>query len=266
MKFSIITINYNNKDGLEMTINSVLGQSFQDFEYIIIDGGSTDGSVEVIKKYASQIDYWVSEPDKGLYNAMNKGIRKATGNYLNFMNSGDTFHSASALETIAELHSDDDIIIGGYYESGKGISHTIPPQDVTLLTLLKYTINHQATFIKKSLFDKRLYDESYHIMADAKFNFQSIILDNCSVKITKDIIADYDTNGISSNYELYKAERQRFLKELFPPRVIQDYTTMYTSHEVPLVTLLPQLKDSPTIQRWIYRLASFIIKIKQYTK
>ena len=103
-------------------------------------------------------------------------------------------------------------------------------------------------------------------MADAKFNFQSIILDNCSVRITEDIIADYDTNGISSNYELYKTERQRFLKELFPPRVIQDYATMYTTYEVPLVSLLPQLKDSPTIQRWIYRLACFFIKTKQYTR
>ena len=146
MRYSIITINYNNKGGLEKTINSVLGQSFHNYEYIIIDGGSTDGSVEIIKKYASQIDYWVSESDNGVYNAMNKGIGKASGEYLNFMNSGDTFHSSSALETISDLHSDDDIIIGGYYETEKGVSHTIPPHDVTLLTLLKYTINHQATF------------------------------------------------------------------------------------------------------------------------
>lgn len=265
MKYSVITINYNNKDGLEMTINSVLGQTFHDFEYIIIDGGSTDGSIEVIKKYATKIDYWVSEPDKGIYNAMNKGIKKATGNYLNFMNSGDTYHSPSILETIAGLHSGDDIIIGGYYETGKGVSHTIPPQDVTLLTLLKYTINHQATFIKKSLFDKRLYDESYMIMADAKFNFQSIIIDNCSVLISDCIVSDYDTTGISSNYDIYKKERQRFLHELFPPRVIQDYANMYNSKEVPLVSLLPSLKESPTIQRWVYRFASFLIK-KKYNR
>ena len=170
------------------------------------------------------------------------------------------------LHTIEGLHSDDDIIIGGYYETEKGVSHTIPPQNVTLLTLLKYTINHQATFTKKALFDKRLYDESYMIMADAKFNFQSIIIDNCSVKITKDIIADYDTNGISSNYELYKAERQRFLKELFPERVIQDYVTMFTPEEVPLVSLLPELKLSPTIQRWVYRFANFFIRLKHSTK
>jgi glycosyltransferase involved in cell wall biosynthesis len=266
MKYSIITINYNNKDGLEMTIQSVLKQTYKNFEYIIIDGGSTDGSVEVIKKYATQIDYWVSEPDKGVYNAMNKGIRKATGDYLNFMNSGDTYHTISTLETIAELHSDDDIIIGGYYDSTGGIAHVIPPQNVTLLTLLKFTINHQATFLKRKLFDKRLYDENYIIMADAKFNFQSIIIDNCSVTIIKDIIADYDTNGISSNYELYKTERQRFLKELFPERIIQDYATMFTPKEVPLVSLLPELKQSPTIQRWVYRFASYFIRLKHSTK
>ena len=266
MKYSIITINYNNKEGLETTIQSVLGQTYEDFEYIIIDGGSTDGSVEVIKKYAPQIDYWVSELDNGIYNAMNKGVKKASGDYLNFMNSGDTYHSTSALESIAGLHSDDDIIIGGYYESTRGITHVIPPQEITLLTLLKFTINHQATFLKRKLFDKRLYDESYMIMADAKFNFQAIILDNCSVKITEIIISDYDTNGISSNYDLYKAEREKFLSELFPPRVLQDYTKMYTPYEVPIVKLFPFLKESPIIQRLVYRFASFLINIKKIKK
>jgi Glycosyltransferases involved in cell wall biogenesis len=266
MKYSIITINYNNKDGLEMTIKSVLEQTYKDFEYIIIDGGSTDGSIEVIKKYASQIDYWISEPDKGVYNAMNKGIGKATGDYLNFMNSGDTYHSTSTLETIAGLHSNDDFIIGGYYDSTRDIAHIIPPQNVTLLTLMKFTINHQATFLKRKLFDKRLYDENYIIMADAKFNFQSIILDNCSVKITENIISNYDTTGISSNYDLYKKERQQFLKELFPPRVLQDYTMMYTPFEVPLVKLLPVLKESPVIQQCVYRFVSFLTKIKNVKK
>lgn len=266
MKYSIITINYNNKDGLKKTIESVINQTFHDFEYIVIDGDSTDGSKEILKEYNTHITYWVSEKDNGIYNAMNKGIKMAHGEYLNFMNSGDTFHSASALEAIAKLHSGEDMIIGGYFETGKGVSYAIPPQDITLLTLLKYTINHQATFIKRTLFDKRLYDESYLIMADAKFNFQSIVLDNCSVRITEDIIADYDTNGISSNYNLYKIERKRFLNELFPPRVLQDYMTMYNTHEVPLVALLPKLKESPTIQRWVFRLASFLINIKYRKK
>jgi glycosyltransferase involved in cell wall biosynthesis len=89
MKLSVITINYNNAIGLRKTIESVVNQTFRDYEYIIIDGGSTDGSVDVIKEYADKIDYWVSEPDKGIYNAMNKGVAAAHGEYTNFLNSGD---------------------------------------------------------------------------------------------------------------------------------------------------------------------------------
>ena len=86
MKFSIITINYNNNKGLKKTIESVIGQTYKDFEYIIIDGGSDDGSVDTIKKYSNYITYWVSEHDNGIYNAMNKGIVQAKGTYINFMN------------------------------------------------------------------------------------------------------------------------------------------------------------------------------------
>ena len=100
MKYSIITINYNNRDGLEKTIQSVINQTCQDFEFIIIDGGSTDGSVDIIKKYNDRINYWVSEPDKGIYNAMNKGILQAHGEYLNFMNSGDCFFDNEVLNKV----------------------------------------------------------------------------------------------------------------------------------------------------------------------
>ncbi len=91
MKLSIITVNLNNKDGLQKTIDSVISQTFKDFEWIVIDGGSTDGSKELIEKYSDYISYWVSEPDKGIYNAMNKGIKVAKGDYLEFLNSGDIF-------------------------------------------------------------------------------------------------------------------------------------------------------------------------------
>ena len=88
MKYSIITVNYNNRDGLRATIESVVNQTYRDYEFIVIDGGSTDGSTDVLKEFDDKITYWVSEPDKGIYNGMNKGIAKATGDYLNFMNSG----------------------------------------------------------------------------------------------------------------------------------------------------------------------------------
>lgn len=266
MRYSIITINYNNKDGLEKTINSVLGQSFQNYQFIIIDGGSTDGSVDIIKKYADHIDYWVAEPDKGRYNAMNKGIKQATGDYLNFMNSGDNFHSPKVLEDIANMNYDEDIITGGFYDQEKGLTHIIKPQKVTLLTMRKNTFNHQATFYKKELFQKRLYDENYIVQSDAKFNYLSIIYDNCSVRIIDYIVADYDFNGISSNLAIVDKEWNQLLAELFPPRILEDYESMFTPAEVPIVRLLPDLKKSPSIQCWVYRLASFLIKCKQFIK
>lgn len=266
MRYSIITINYNNKDGLEKTINSVLGQTCHDYQFIIIDGGSTDGSVDIIKKYADHIDYWVSESDKGRYNAMNKGIKQATGDYLNFMNSGDTFHSSRVLEDITNMNYAEDIITGGFYDQEKGIKHIIKPQKVTLLTMRKNTFNHQATFYKKELFQKRLYDENYIIQSDAKFNYLSIIYDNCSVRITDYIVADYDFNGISSNLAIVDKEWDQLLAELFPPRILEDYKSMFTPAEVPLVKLLLDLKASPTIQRWVYCFASFLLKCKQLVK
>src|SRR5574344_3096999 len=91
MKYSIITINYNNKVGLERTIKSVINQTCKDYEYIIIDGTSTDGSKEVIDKYKQYLNYWVSEPDEGIYYAMNKGTLMSHGDYCNFLNSGDCY-------------------------------------------------------------------------------------------------------------------------------------------------------------------------------
>jgi len=108
-KLSIITVNLNNAEGLRKTIESVVTQTFTDFEYIIIDGGSTDGSVEIIKLYADKITYWVSEPDKGIYNGMNKGIMVAKGEYCQFLNSGDWLVNENVLK---EVFADVDIVYG----------------------------------------------------------------------------------------------------------------------------------------------------------
>ena len=91
MKLSIITVNLNNLEGLKKTYESVVCQTFTDYEWLVIDGGSTDGSREFIEEHQDKFAYWCSEPDKGIYNAMNKGIVRAKGEYLNFMNSGDYF-------------------------------------------------------------------------------------------------------------------------------------------------------------------------------
>ena len=112
MKLSIITINYNDAEGLERTIKSVTSQTFRDFEFIVIDGGSTDNSIEIIKKYEKDIDFWVSEKDGGIYPGMNKGLKQAKGEYVNFMNGGDRYHSPDVLENIFKLETNADIITG----------------------------------------------------------------------------------------------------------------------------------------------------------
>ena len=112
MRISVITINYNNGVGLRSTIDSVVGQKCNDFEYIVIDGGSTDSSLNVIKEYSHKIDYWVSEPDGGIYNAMNKGVAHAHGDYCVFLNSGDCFYSDVVLNRFMNYDAIEDIVVG----------------------------------------------------------------------------------------------------------------------------------------------------------
>ena len=107
LKISVVTVCYNAAVSIEQTMLSVLGQSYPDIEYIVIDGGSTDGTVDIIKKYADRLAYWVSEPDKGIYDAMNKGIAAATGSYINFMNSGDSFYDNRVVEAVVPYLSSD---------------------------------------------------------------------------------------------------------------------------------------------------------------
>lgn len=218
MKFSVITINYNHKEGLIHTIKSVLCQTCTDYEYIIIDGGSTDGSVEIIKEYDKDITYWVSEKDKGVYHAMNKGIAVAKGNYCIFMNSGDCFHSPTALNSVVNYQ--EDIICGQVSTFPSG--HHKPT--ITLVDLLRISLPHQAMFIKKELLIKHPYDEKYKILSDWKFCIQALIIDNCSFRNIEIVIADYESGGISTNSNgLLPKEREVILNELFPPRILADY-------------------------------------------
>ena len=103
VKFTIITITYNAAQWLERTILSILSQSYGNIEYVIIDGASTDGTVDIIRQYAPGVSFWLSEPDKGLYDAMNKGLQHATGDYVWFINAGDTFYAANTLQQVAIL-------------------------------------------------------------------------------------------------------------------------------------------------------------------
>lgn len=230
MKLSIVTINYNNLDGLKKTVNSVVAQKFKEFEYIVIDGGSTDGSREFIEANSEHIDYWVSEPDKGVYNAMNKGINQSKGGYLLFLNSGDWLVNEQVLELVFKHDYPEDIIYGNVIkvsedssveEQYKGFARS----NLNLLDIYFKTIPHQSVFIAKRLFDEfGLYKEEYRILSDWAFFLKVIGLENTSVKYINLDISYYDTTGISSsNGALWKQERDDIVSKVLPKEYSDEF-------------------------------------------
>lgn len=264
MKYSIITINYNNKRGLFDTMNSIINQSCNDYEYIIIDGGSTDGSTDVIKEYESLITYWSSEKDKGVYHAMNKGIAQAHGDYCIFINSGDCFYDNHVLEGVASLEAEEDIIVGKVIVSENDKIQSPPPSgELTMYHLFSGAIPHQGAFIRTSLLLKYPYDEKLKISSDWKFFVQTLILDNCSIRYIDEYIAKYDTDGISSsNPDLMQKEREEYLKQILPPRILADYQLMKAS-ECKTQALTPLLRKNYSVDILLYRIGLFLLKIKR---
>lgn len=225
MLFSIVTINLNNNPGLEKTLNSVLSQKFDAFEYIVIDGASNDGSVETIKKHASQITYWVSESDTGIYNAMNKGIKVAQGEFILFLNSGDIFASDDVLQQVAQFINQNDEICTGDTWLDKGENRLLQqsPDFVSFEHLYTGSISHPSSFIHRSLFDKYgLYNENLKIVSDWEFFFKALILHNATYKKLPFPISVFDMDGISQN-PVYKnthdGERLKIIKALVPFRI-----------------------------------------------
>lgn len=215
-KLSIITINYNNLKGLKRTVESVVNQTWQEFEYIVIDGGSTDGSAAYIESQSSKIDYWVSESDKGIYNAMNKGIAKATGEYLFFLNSGDHFNSINALKNNIMCLQNEDIIYFDINLIDKGVSYVKrSPKELRFSYLIFETLPHQSTFIKRKLFTEiGYYDESIRIVSDWKFLIIAIIKHKVSYKYVEEVLTTFYLDGLSSLGD-YSNERKEVLKDEF---------------------------------------------------
>jgi glycosyltransferase involved in cell wall biosynthesis len=217
---------------LEKTIQSVICQKYTDYEYIIIDGNSTDNSVEIIKKYSGRIHYWISEPDTGIYNAMNKGIRKAKGKYVIFMNSGDCFISVNTLMNVFSSEHTADLLVGNVIMKWKWYKEKrLCPSKITFYFFFTGdTLRHQATFTKRNLFDEiGLYDEQYKICSDWKFALFAIIKYNKSLEKLEEDIALVDTSGISIADEFascLKKERADVIKEYFP-YFYEDYSELY---------------------------------------
>ena len=260
MKLSIITINRNNAVGLEKTMRSVAAQTFKELEYIVIDGASTDGSVEVIKSLESEFVHlkWVSEPDAGIYNAMNKGLRMASGNYIQILNSADCLAAPEVTERMLEeleKQGYPSILYGNmvkcFPDGRKMVDKCFAGQEITMLGMYTGTLNHDPAYIRRDLFEKYgYYDESLKIVSDWKWYLQALILGGETLQYVDLDITLFDMTGISeTNKELDKKEREIVLEQLFPKAIIADYERFAFP-----VSQIKRLQRHP----WAYKLMWFV--------
>ena len=244
MKLSIITINYNNADGLKKTLDSVASQAYTNFEHIIVDGASTDGSVEIIREYEQSLASnlsplafrlkWISEKDTGIYNAMNKGVRMAQGEYTLMLNSGDYLVDEKVIENVIPLLDGTDIIQGNTIEDIEDSQYRnrgYGKSNIDFCDVMDCNFLHQASFIRlKTLIDYGYYDESYKKGADTYFYITSLGLGNASFKYIDLDIANFDLNGISSMKDpkwikIDKEEDARWFGEHISYRLMEFYRT-----------------------------------------
>lgn len=232
MRLSIITINYNNVQGLRKTLDSILSQSNQEFEHIIVDGASTDGSKDLLEAYTFPHTQWASEPDKGIYNAMNKGIRMATGDYIQILNSGDILASNNVVEDMYNhlaQHPKVDILYGNMIKMGAD-GHVIGKSGEIEYSVLQFyhgTLNHDCAYIRRELFNDAhfgLYDEELKIVSDWKWYTEVIAFGGIRPTYVNVDMTIFDGSGISeTNLKLREDERRRVLEHIFPPALLMDY-------------------------------------------
>jgi glycosyltransferase involved in cell wall biosynthesis len=264
---SIVTVSYNAVSTIEETILSVINQTYPNIEYIIIDGGSTDGTVDIIKKYQDKIAYWVSEPDEGIYNAMNKGVIQSHGKYCIFMNSGDYFFH-DALSNVFKQEMNEDVISGIAKIDNRMDWKPISKDKLSLFYFYVAGLCHQATFIKRELLLKNPYDENLRIVSDSKFFIETFIIKNYSYISIPVKICKYDTNGISSNKYDHEKELTEVFFKLFPERIIIDYENMFLWYN-PFFRLLFPIVNSKffvLIMSFCRKGGSIIYKLVVYGK
>ena len=251
-KLSIITVNLNNVEGLRRTVGSVVCQTYADFEWIVVDGGSTDGSRELIESYSDRMSWWVSEADGGIFNAMNKGIAASSGEYLLFLNSGDCLHDSEVLQTaVPQLQGKD------FYVGWERRGDILLVYDVTslarLFSVLSYgALPHQATFINRRAFEKYgLYREDLKTASDWWFFYETMILKDATFDKLRMMVSVFDTSGISSSM-VHDYERDRMLSQ--HPQV--DRAIRFYAENYEIVTALRDSRIMFFLFRvyfWFYR-------------
>ena len=218
-KISIITVVYNAVATIEQTILSVVKQDYSNIEYIIVDGGSTDGTLDIVKKYEEKIALWLSEPDHGIYDAMNKGLTYATGDYIYYLGADDCLLAPTSISQVVSFLQDNPevdvlcasvMMVDSVYRIEKVYSSNFSEADV----LSGYNTPHQGMFVRREILQKYRFDTSYHIAADYK-NFLKFYLDqNIALKKTAMIVAYYANDGVSGNgTDAQRMEDVRALQE-----------------------------------------------------
>ncbi|PWD97758.1 glycosyltransferase family 2 protein [Marinilabilia rubra] len=267
LKLSIITVNLNNANGLHKTIDSVINQTYTNFEHIIIDGYSTDDSVKVIKKYEALYKnkqrhlYWISEPDKGIYNGMNKGIKVAKGEYCLFLNSGDWLLNSDILKLVLKDNAIEDILYGDIMLENGDYTY---PDSLSFYDFYTASIGHPASFIKTDLlFKLGLYNERFKIVSDWEFFLKALFINRCSYRHIRLFTTFFAPGGFSTQKkmtDLHKKERTQVLNEYFY-WLIKDYS--FFSHSI---EELNYYKNSRLIQLFRKIQASKIYKLLRASK
>jgi len=227
---NIITVVFNGIGYIEKTIQSVINQTYDNFEYIIIDGGSTDGTLDVIKKYENKISHWISEKDNGIYNAMNKGLKYVNQeSYVFFLNSGDYLINSNIIEEIAKTiilnHFPDAIYGGVQYRSKNNKTNKIHCKEIrNIRYLLIYNISHQSIFIK---FNGTNFNENYNIVADSDMIMKLYLSNQANFIYIPKIITSVLIGGYSANFKEQSRERFLFIKQYLPMHLYLLYKIYY---------------------------------------
>jgi glycosyltransferase involved in cell wall biosynthesis len=251
MKLSVITVNLNNVQGLVKTGSSIISQTFSDMEWIIIDGGSGDGSIDYIRSNETKVKYWVSEADSGIYSAMNKGIKKAEGEYCLFLNSGDYLLNDRSLADFFNLSFSEDIVSGNMLVGRQGIvsEKCTGKTQLSFLDVYLSTIKHQSAFIRRDLFGRfGFYDEELKIVADYEFFLKTAGFGGASYRYIDKDITWFDNDGISyNNPELVEAEKMLVRKRNLPPVLVSDLDQLIKYRNIRYI-------DQNPVSRFLFRI------------
>lgn len=234
MRLSIITVNYNHREGLRRTMESVISQTWKDFEWIIIDGGSTDGSKELIEEKQALLAYWCCESDRGVYHAMNKGIVKAKGTYLYFLNSGDVLYDKLSLEKIFQNESslNADVVYGNAMKIENEQERLWKfPTHIDLEFLCIGNICHQSMFIKSTVLKETGYDENFKIYADWARWIQ-LCLDGGTFQYVPIVVCGYEMGGLSGKDPKLMDEEYKRIIGLIPNSNLKEYLTLNYQYKV----------------------------------